>query len=156
MQFATASVWDFHGTTYGATNGETLLTTNLAISGATYGVNSIVTCGACPIRPSGSARPTRPSSSVAWFLAPNRPPANFLCFIDIIPPLCRFFPPSHPVLFPPSVSLSLSLSLFLSPSSSCFRGFANYTCQEREIYPQWGYDRRRRGRVSRVWDIHVG
>eukprot|EP00959_Pyramimonas_sp_CCMP1952_P420025 8797613-Pyramimonas_sp.AAC.1 len=25
----------------------------------------------------------------------------------------------------------------------------------RSTDPQWGYDRRRRGRVSRVWDTHV-
>ena len=89
------------------------LITCIAVSGATHGVNSIVTCGACPIRPSGSARRTRPSSSVAWFFAPNRPSANFSCVsLILLPPLCRFLPLSLPVLFSPSPSLSLSLSLF--------------------------------------------
>ena len=56
-----------------------VLITYIAISGATHCVNSTVTCGACPVRPSGSARPTSPSSSAACFPAPNHPPANFFC-----------------------------------------------------------------------------
>ena len=130
------------------------LITCIAVSGATHGVNSIATCGACPIRPSGSARPTRPSSSVACFPGPNRPPAKFSCAPSFfsLPFAASFLPP-----FPYSFLLaSLSLCLFLPPSSYYSSGFANYTWQQRKIYPQWGYDRRRRGRVSRAWDIHVG
>ena len=118
---------------------QNLLPTCVAISRATHGVNSIVTCGACPIRPSGSARPTRPSSSVACFPAPNRPPANLsrVSSFSSLPFAASVLPP-----FPYSfllASLSLSpLSLLPSPSSSCSRGCANYTWQERKIYPQKG------------------
>ena len=98
-----------------------------------------------PARPAHLGRP--PDSPVGARRRPSSPFARLRC-------------PSLPVLpaFPFSFLLAFSFSLFLllSPSSSCSRGCANYTWQERKIYPPKGYDRRRRGRVSRVWDIHAG
>eukprot|EP00959_Pyramimonas_sp_CCMP1952_P122360 2557851-Pyramimonas_sp.AAC.1 len=35
------------------------------------------------------------------------------------------------------------------------KGFANHARQGMTIPPKGGYDRRRRGRVSRVWDMHI-
>eukprot|EP00959_Pyramimonas_sp_CCMP1952_P084333 1764019-Pyramimonas_sp.AAC.1 len=35
------------------------------------------------------------------------------------------------------------------------KGFADRAWQGMNIPPKKGYDRRRRGRVSRVWDMHI-
>eukprot|EP00959_Pyramimonas_sp_CCMP1952_P133391 2789353-Pyramimonas_sp.AAC.1 len=66
--------------------------------------------------------------------------------IIVDPPSC----PSNPSLPPiPSSSLFVcSLSFPCLGASPITRG------QEGVVPPKTGYDRRRRGRVSRVWDMH--
>ena len=123
------------------------------------------------VAPHGPARfcPSWPRSSVALFSALRGPARSCPVWPRSLPVVredvsgrrsCdrnhdddRFLPPSLPVLFPSSVSLSACSCLHPLPvlgAAPTTRGM------KRKIYPQWGYDRRRRGRESRVWDIHVG
>ena len=100
-----------------------------------------------PLRVRRSTRLSGSSVCLPPLLPPShpanlfRPPSSSPLAPSLLPPFPHSFPPRSPFL--------------LSPCSSCFRGCANYTWQVKKIYPPKGYDRRRRGRVSRVWDIHV-
>ena len=58
-----------------------------------------------------------PAPRIKKLFSWSEPPSCqfLLCFILLLPPLCRFLPPSLPVLFPPSLSLSLSVCSCLHP-----------------------------------------
>ena len=89
------------------------------------------------------ARPTRP-------LAPAGAPRCLSPAFDV--PRCPYSLPSRSLSSWPSLSLSSCSCLHPLP----VLGAAPATRGRKGRYtPQWGYDRRRRGRVSRVWVIHV-
>eukprot|EP00959_Pyramimonas_sp_CCMP1952_P088707 1856139-Pyramimonas_sp.AAC.1 len=65
------------------------------------------------------------------------------------------------IVLPPSCPSSLflrPLGLHSPPLSvtPLFKGFTNRTWQGMSVPPKRGCDRKRRGRVSRVWDVHIG
>eukprot|EP00959_Pyramimonas_sp_CCMP1952_P239951 5014466-Pyramimonas_sp.AAC.1 len=65
--------------------------------------------------------------------------------IIVLPPSCPPFPSSDPfVLILPRYLLSF-----------VFKGIANHAWQGMNIPLERGYDRRRKGRVSRVWDMQT-
>ena len=100
---------------------------------------------------------TRPLDLPVWVARPTRPlglagaPRRLSPAFDV--PRCPYSLPSRSLSSWPSLSLSSCSCLHPLP----VLGAAPTTRGRKGRYtPKRGYDRRRRGRVSRVWDIHVG
>ena len=112
-----------------------------------------------PPDPSVGVRPRRQPDPPLRVRRPTRLSGSSVCLPSVFPPhllLISFVlhpPPSLPL--PSSLPSPTPFLLALPSSFPLFRGCANYTWQVKKIYPPKGYDRRRRGRVSRVWDIRT-